>query len=78
MSAVVSGSKYQPEQLSEISQKLAAYVGPIASVLVKRASSSSNNLRELCDQVAAEIESAEARQKFLNSVRGQLRNSGLL
>jgi serine/threonine-protein kinase len=77
-SAVVSGSKYQPEQLSEISQKLAAYVGPIASVLVKRASSSSNNLRELCDQVAAEIESAEARQKFLNSVRGQLRNSGLL
>ncbi len=78
MSAVVSGSKYQPEQLSEISQKLAAYVGPIASVLVKRASSSSNNLRELCDQVAAEIESAEARQKFLNSVRGQLRSSGLL
>jgi eukaryotic-like serine/threonine-protein kinase len=77
-SAVVSSSKYQPEQLSEISQKLAAYVGPIASVLVKRASSSSNNLRELCDQVAAEIESAEARQKFLNSVRGQLRNSGLL
>jgi serine/threonine-protein kinase len=78
MRAVVPGSKYQPEQLSEISQKLAAYVGPIASVLVKRASSSSNNLRELCDQVAAEIESAEARQKFLNSVRGQLRNSGLL
>jgi eukaryotic-like serine/threonine-protein kinase len=77
-SAVISGSKYQPEQLSEISQKLAAYVGPIASVLVKRASSSSNNLRELCDQVAAEIESAEARQKFLTSVRGQLRNSGLL
>ena len=77
-SAVVSGSKYQPEHLSEISQKLAAYVGPIASVLVKRASSSSNNLRELCDQVAAEIESAEARQKFLNSVRPQLRNSGLL
>ncbi len=76
--AVASGSKYQPEHLSEISQKLAAYVGPIASVLVKRASSSSNNLRELCDQVAAEIESAESRQKFLNSVRGQLRNSGLL
>ncbi len=77
-SAVASTSKYQPEHLSEISQKLAAYVGPIASVLVKRASSSSNNLRELCDHVAAEIESAEARQKFLNSVRGQLRNSGLL
>lgn len=72
-----AGSKYQPEQLSEISHKLASYVGPIASVLVKRASSSSNNLRELCDQVAAEIESDEARQKFLASVRGQLRSSGL-
>ncbi len=77
-SAVVPGPKYQPEQLTEISQKLAAYVGPIASVLVKRASSSTNNLRELCDQVAAEIESVDARQKFLTSVRGQLRNSGLL
>jgi serine/threonine protein kinase len=77
-SAAVAGPKYQPEQLSEISHKLANFVGPIASVLVKRASSSSNNLPELCDQVAAEIESAEARQKFLNSVRGQLRNSGLL
>jgi len=73
-----TGSKYQPEQLSEISHKLANYVGPIASVLVKRASSSSNNLRELCDQVAAEIESDDARQKFLASVRGQLRSSGLL
>jgi len=70
------GSKYQPEQLSEISHKLATYVGPIASVLVRRASSSSNNLRELCDLVAAEIESDEARQKFLASVRGQLRSSG--
>ena len=73
-----TGSKYQPEQLSEISHKLANYVGPIATVLVKRASSSSNNLRELCDQVAAEIESDDARQKFLASVRGQLRSSGLL
>jgi eukaryotic-like serine/threonine-protein kinase len=73
-----AGSKYQPEQLSEISHKLANYVGPIASVLVRRASSSSNNLRELCDLVAAEIDSDEARQKFLTSVRGQLRSSGLL
>ncbi len=71
-----ASSKYPPEQLSEIAQKLASYVGPIANVLVKRASSSTNNLRELCDQVAAEIESAEARQKFLASVRAQLRSSG--
>jgi serine/threonine protein kinase len=62
--------------LSEIALKLATYVGPIANILVKRASSSTQNLHELCDQVAAEIESPVARQKFLASVRGQLRSSG--
>jgi serine/threonine-protein kinase len=64
-----SKSSYQPEHLSDITQKLASHVGPIASVLVKRASSSSSNLRELCDQVANEIESLTDRQKFLASVR---------
>lgn len=33
---------------------------------------------ELCDQVAAEIESDETRQKFLAFVRGQLCSSGVL
>jgi serine/threonine-protein kinase len=62
-------TSYHPEHLTEITRKLATHVGPIASVLVKRASSSCNNLRELCDQVANEIESADAKQKFLDSVR---------
>ncbi|HEX3435307.1 MAG TPA: serine/threonine-protein kinase [Pseudacidobacterium sp.] len=64
-----SKSAYQPEHLSDITQKLASHVGPIASVLVKRASSSSSNLRELCEQVANEIESLAEREKFLASVR---------
>jgi serine/threonine-protein kinase len=63
-------------QLSEIALKLATYVGPIANVLVRRASNSAHDLKQLCDQVAAEIDSPQARQKFLNSVRGQLRSSG--
>jgi serine/threonine-protein kinase len=76
--AVVSeGSKYKPEQLSEITLKLAHYVGPIASVLVKRASSSTNNLQALVEQVAREIEPADARQKFLASVGEQVRKSGV-
>jgi serine/threonine-protein kinase len=62
-------TSYHPEHLTEITRKLATHVGPIASVLVKRASSSCNNLRELCDQVANEIESVEAKRKFLDSVR---------
>ena len=75
--AVAEGSKYRPEQLSEITLKLAHYVGPIASVLVKRASSSTNNLQALVEQVAREIEPADARQKFLASVGGQVRKSGV-
>jgi serine/threonine-protein kinase len=60
---------YEPEQLNDITLKLASHVGPIASILVKRASSICSNLQELCDQVANEIESAEERQKFIASVR---------
>jgi serine/threonine-protein kinase len=66
------GSKhsYQPEHLNDITRKLAGHVGPIAGILVKRASGSCNNLRELCEQVANEIELPEDRRKFLASVHG--------
>ena len=74
---VAEGSKYKPEQLSEIALKLAHYVGPIASVLVKRASSSTNNLQALVEQVAREIEPVDARQKFLASVGGQVWKSSV-
>jgi eukaryotic-like serine/threonine-protein kinase len=73
---VAEGSKYEPQQLSEITLKLAHYVGPIASVLVKRASSSTNNLQALVEQVAQEIELPDARQRFLTSVGGRFRKSG--
>jgi eukaryotic-like serine/threonine-protein kinase len=62
--------------LDDISMQLATYIGPIAKVIVKRASSSSNNLRELCDQVAKEIDSEPCRKKFLQSVGKHLRASG--
>jgi serine/threonine-protein kinase len=67
---------HQPEVLSEIARRLASHVGPIATILVKRASSNAHDVRELCDLVAKEIESPEARKSFLNSIQGQLRASG--
>src|SRR6185369_15326013 len=74
ISAVRSASEpYAPEQLSEIARKLASYVGPIAAILVKRASSSTQDLRVLVEQVAAEIESEDGRKKFLAAVQPQLR-----
>jgi serine/threonine protein kinase len=73
-SAQVKG--YDPAVLSDITAQLANYVGPIAKVIVKRASSSSNNLRELCDKVAGEIDSEMNRKSFLVGVRKHLHASG--
>jgi eukaryotic-like serine/threonine-protein kinase len=68
--------RYEPAVLEDISKQLANYVGPIAAVLVKRASSNSMNLSELCDQVASEIDSPDCRQKFLLAVRKHYLSSG--
>jgi eukaryotic-like serine/threonine-protein kinase len=74
-----SGSKsYDAAVLDDISGQLANFIGPIAKVIVKRASSSSNNLRELCDKVAMEIDSESSRKSFLTGVRKHLRASGEL
>jgi serine/threonine protein kinase len=70
------GSAHRPESLSEITRRLAEHVGPIAGVLVRRASSSTTNLREMCDALAQEIASPAARQKFLTAVHSHLRISG--
>jgi serine/threonine protein kinase len=69
-------SAHRAESLSEITRQLAEHVGPIAGVLVRRASSSTTNLREMCDALAEEITSPAARQKFLAAVRSHLRISG--
>jgi serine/threonine protein kinase len=75
--ASASGQKaYDNAVLDDISKQLAHYIGPIAKIVVKRASSSSNNLRELCDKVAAEIDSDIRRKNFLVTVRKHLHSSG--
>jgi serine/threonine-protein kinase len=73
-----TGSKcvYEPAVLEDISHQLAAHVGPIAKILVKRASSCSNNLRELCETIAQEIDSPLARKSFLNAVRKHTQAGG--
>ena len=65
----------QPEVLSDIADRLASHVGPIAKILVKRASSNAHDVGELCDLVSREIESLDKRQKFLNSVQSHIRAS---
>ena len=65
----------QPEVLSDIADRLASHVGPIAKILVKRASSNAHDVGELCELVSREIESLDKRQKFLNSVQSHIRAS---
>ncbi len=74
--ARTSQAAIQPETLKAIAFNLASHVGPIANVLVKRASSNVHDVRELCEEVAKEIESAEARKKFLHSVERWTHASG--
>jgi eukaryotic-like serine/threonine-protein kinase len=69
-------STHRPESLTEITRQLAEHVGPIAGVLVRRASGSTTNLRQMCDALAEEITSPAARQRFLAAVHSHLRISG--
>ena len=58
--------------LQRITDGLAVYIGPIAEIVVKRSVSRCSSSEELCDSVAAEIETPSEREKFLTYVRGAL------
>jgi eukaryotic-like serine/threonine-protein kinase len=58
---------YSPETLDRITRKLAAYIGPIAKIVVQRAASRHSNLQDLYKTLSEEIESAKDRKEFLAS-----------
>ena len=51
--------------LQDIERKLAAYVGPIASYLVRSASGRTTSIEELCRSLSTSIERAEQREAFM-------------
>ena len=51
--------------LERVSRELAAYIGPIAEIVVKRAAKRSTSVTDLCAIVSQEIESSADRAKFL-------------
>jgi hypothetical protein len=55
--------------MQRIAQELAAYIGPIAEIVVKRKASSCHSAEELSRNVATEIESSSDRDKFLAALR---------
>ncbi len=58
-------ARFDPATLQRMSRELAVRIGPIASIVVKRAASSCNSVDELYFSVAEEIDSPEEREKFL-------------
>ncbi len=55
--------------LDRVSRELAAYIGPIAEIVIKRAAKRSTTVTDLCAIVSQEIESSADRAKFLDSCR---------
>jgi len=58
-------SRLQSADLDSVSRELAAYIGPIAKVVVKRAADRCSSVDELKALVAAEIDSEKDRSRFL-------------
>ena len=58
-------SNIRPSDLDSVSRELAAYIGPIAKVVVKRAADRCSSVDELYAVVAGEIDAEKDRARFL-------------
>jgi len=62
-------SSIEAQTMEHIRKELAAYIGPISGVVVKRAAKRCTSVEDLCAILAREIEAEEDRTKFLRSCR---------
>lgn len=60
-----SSARFDPAARQRITRELALRIGPIAGIVVSRATSQCNSLEELYLKVAEEIEAPEEREQFL-------------
>jgi serine/threonine-protein kinase len=60
-----STAMWGPGVLEKVTKELAAYIGPMAKIIVNRAAKQATSPRQLYDAVAAEIASPVDRAKFL-------------
>jgi len=65
----VDALKPDAKTIERVSAILAAYIGPISELIVKRAAKRSSSIEELYEIAAREIESEADRAKFLRSCR---------
>lgn len=62
-------TQYDPRDLERLSKELAAFVGPIAHILVRRAAATSRSLDDLYQTLSQEISSVTKREQFLNGMQ---------
>jgi hypothetical protein len=62
-------SKIEPQTMERITKELAAFIGPISEVVVKRAAKRCSSVEDLYRMAALEIETEADRAKFLRSCR---------
>jgi hypothetical protein len=65
----VEPASWDPAVLARVQAELAAYVGPMASVLVDRATGQAGSADRLYQILSLEIPAAADRRKFLAAVR---------
>ncbi|PTY03982.1 hypothetical protein DB346_02575 [Verrucomicrobia bacterium LW23] len=70
-SVIPATPSFTQEELEIVSGRLAKIVGPIAKVLVKRASARTNSIDELIEALLPEIPNEHDRQKFVSSLYQQ-------
>jgi len=66
-SNMTGATRWQKEELDNITRELATYIGPMAKVLVREASTSVHDMAQLYETLSTSIPSAEGQQAFLKS-----------
>jgi len=61
-----STAQWDPRVLKAIEDSLAAYIGPVAKILVGRAAHHTKDLHELCQALAAQLSTEQERKSFLH------------
>jgi TIR domain len=61
--------RFEARTIERISRELAAYIGPISELIVKKAAKRSSSVEDLCGRVAKEIATEAERTKFLKACR---------
>lgn len=67
--ATIEPQTIEPQIIERVSKELAAYIGPISELVVKRAAKRCCSLEDLYRMAAGEIEAEADRAKFLRSCR---------